>query len=141
MVVFSATQISDKLADFAIETAFNEKARLIVLDVRGMNMSGRVTQMMGNVGFLGKKILHELQDDIKETRGEFIIKALENIKRKAKQRGVETEFIVTKGPHIENILRVAKEKRVSAIIAQKRITETVKEAPFEVIYIKDEIRE
>ena len=136
MVVFSATQISDKMADYAIETAVQEKARLIVLDVRGANMSGRVTRMTENVGFLGKKILGQLQDEIKETRGEVILKALQSIQEKARKRGVETEFIVVKGPYIENILRLAKEKKVSTIIAQKRIPTSDQEASFEVIYAK-----
>jgi len=70
MVVFSATHISDKMADYAIETAVKEKARLIILDVRGANMSGRVTRMTENVGFLGKKILGQLQDEIKGIRKE-----------------------------------------------------------------------
>lgn len=138
MVVFCATQISDKMANYAIETALQEKARLIVLDVRGADMSGRVTRMMENVGFLGKKILDQLQDEIKETRGEVILKALYNIQQKAQKKGVEAEFIVAKGPYIENILRIAKEKKVSTIIAQKRIPESGQEAPFEVIYVRDD---
>jgi len=137
MVVFSATHISDKLADYAIEMALREKARLIVLDVRGINMSGKVTRMMEDVGFLGKKVLDQLQDEIKGMRGTVILRALQNIQQKAQKRGLETEFIVAKGPYIENILRVAREKKVSTIIAQKRISESTQEVPFEVIYVRN----
>ena len=137
MVVFSATHISDKLADYAIEMAWREKARLIVLDVRGINMSGKVTRMMEDVGFLGKKVLDQLQDEIKGMRGTVILRALRNIQQKAQKRGLETEFIVAKGPYIENILRVARDKKVGTIIVQKRIPESTQEVPFEVIYVRN----
>ena len=138
MVVFSATHISDKMADYAIETAVKQKARLIILDVRGVNMSGKVTRMTENVGFLGKKILGQLQDEIKGIRSEVILKALQNIQEKAQEKGIETEFIVAKGPYVDNILRIAKEKKVSTIIAQKRIPGSTREPSFEVIYAKDD---
>jgi nucleotide-binding universal stress UspA family protein len=137
MVVFSATQISDKIADYAIETAIEKKARLIVLDVREANMSGRVSRIMDDVSFLGRKVLDQLKEEIKEERGEMIIKALHGIRHRAEEKGVETEFIVVKGPYIDNILRIAKEKRVSTLIVQKRISAPFQEAPFEVIYVQD----
>lgn len=138
MVVFSATQISDEIAGYAIETAIKRKARLIVLDVREANMSGRVGRMMNDVSFLGKKVLDQLREQIKEKRGEMIIKALQSIRQKAQEKGVETEFIVVKGPSVDNIMRLAKEKKVSTIIVQKRISAlSFQEAPFEVIYVKD----
>lgn len=139
MVVFSATQISDKIADYAIETAIKRRARLIVLDVREANMSGRVGRIMEDVSFLGREVLDQLKEEIKEKRGEMIIKALHCIRQRAREKGVETEFIVVKGPYIDNILRLAKEKKVSTLIVQRRITASLKEAPFEVIYIQDGI--
>lgn len=137
MVVFSATQISDEIANYAIETAIKRKARLIVLDVREANMSGRVGRIMEDVSFLGRKVLDQLKEEIKEKRGEMIIKALHGIRQKAQEKGVETEFIVVKGPFIDNILRLAKEKKVSTLIVQKRVPASFREAPFEVIYIQD----
>ncbi|MEW6380540.1 MAG: universal stress protein [bacterium] len=137
MVVFSATQISDKIASYAIEMALQKKARLIVLDIREANMSGKVSRMMEDVSFLGRKVLDQLREEIKEKRGEVILKALHSIQQKAREKGLETEFIVIKGPYIDNILRLAKEKQVSTIIAQKRISTSLHEAPFEVIYIKN----
>ena len=137
MVVFSATQISDKIADYAIETASKRNARLIVLDVREANMSVRVGRIMEDVSFLGRKVLDELKEEIKEKRGEMIIRALHGIQQKAQEQGVETEFIVVKGPYIDNILRLAREKKVSTLIVQKRIAASLHEAPFEVIYVRD----
>ena len=51
MIVFSATHISEKIARFAIEGAENEKARLILLDVRDQDISRKVGQMAGDIGF------------------------------------------------------------------------------------------
>ncbi|MEW5800889.1 MAG: universal stress protein [bacterium] len=140
MVVFSATQISDKIANYAIETAIKRHARLIVLDVREANMSGRVSRIMDNVSFLGRKVLDQLREEIKEKRGEMILRAMHSIRQKAQEKGVETEFMVVKGPYIDNILRLAKEKEVSTIIAQKRISASLHEAPFEVIHVQDYLK-
>jgi len=137
MVVFSATQISDKIVNYAIEMAIERKAKLIVLDVREANMSGKVSRIMEDVSFLGPKVLDQLREEIKEKRGEVILKTLDSIRQKAQKKGIETEFMVVKGPFIDNILRLAKEKQVSTIIAQKRLSPSLSEAPFEVIYVRD----
>lgn len=133
MVVFSATSISEKIARFAIQRAEEEKARLILLDVRDQDISRKVGQMAGDIGFMGDKMIEELQHEIKAERGRLIEKALKNIEDQARERKIETETLVLKGPSADEILRIARDKGVSCLIVQKRVSGTDMEAPFKVI--------
>ncbi len=136
MVVFSATSISEKVARFAIERAAKEKARLILLDVRDRDISRKVSQMTGDIGFMGSKVIDQLQKSIKTERGRLIEKALQRIEEQAREKGVEIEVEILKGPSADKIIKIAKSKGVSTLIVQKRIKEADIEAPFKVIRIQ-----
>jgi len=136
MVVFSATSISEKVANFAIDRAVKENARLVLLDVRDRDISRKVSQMAGDMGFMGSKVINQLQKEIKDQRGKLIKKALLRIEEQAREKGVEIEVEVLKGPSADKIIKIAKDKGVSTLIVQKRIKETHLEAPFEVIRLK-----
>lgn len=136
MVVFSATTIQDNVAEFAIKKAKEENARLVLLSIRDRNISGKVSKMVSNTSFLGKGVMDQLQKEIKEERGHIIDAKLNKIKQKAEDQGVLTEIEMVKGAFIENILQVAKEKKVSTIIVQRRLNEPHIEAPYEIISIK-----
>ena len=136
MVVFSATSISEKIARFAIERASKEHARLLLLDVRDRDISRRVSEMIGDTGFMGSKVVDQLQKAIKDQRGRLIKEALKRIEEQAREKGVEIEVEVLKGPSSDRIMQIAKSKGVSTLIVQKRLKDTHFEAPFEVIRLK-----
>ncbi|MGA1840487.1 MAG: universal stress protein [bacterium] len=136
MVVFSATSISEKIARFAIDRASKEGARLLLLDVRDRDISRRVSQMAGDTGFMGSKMVDQLQKAIKDQRGRLIKEAFKRIEEQARDKGVEIEVEVLKGPSADRIMNIAKSKGVSTLIVQKRLKETHFEAPFEVIRLK-----
>ncbi|MGA1863836.1 MAG: universal stress protein [bacterium] len=136
MVVFSATSISEKIARFAIERALEDHAKLLLLDVRDRDISRRVSEMIGDTGFMGSKVVDQLQKAIKDQRGRLIQEALKRIEEQAKEKGVEIEVEVLKGPSADRIMKIVKSKGVSTLIVQKRLKETHFEAPFEVIRLK-----
>jgi nucleotide-binding universal stress UspA family protein len=136
MVVFSATSISEKIARFAIDRASKENARLLLLDVRDRDISRKVSQMTGDTGFMGSKVVDQLQKAIKDQRGRLIKEALKRIEEQAREKGVEIEVEVLKGPSADKIIKMAKSKGVSTLIIQKRLKEAHFEAPFEVIRLK-----
>ncbi|MGA1863837.1 MAG: universal stress protein [bacterium] len=136
MVVFSATSISEKIARFAIDRALKDHAKLLLLDVRDRDMSRRVSEMIGDTGFMGSKVVDQLQKAIKDQRGRLIKEALKRIEEDAREKGVEIEVEVLKGPSADRIMQIAKSKGVSTLIVQKRLKDTHFEAPFEVIRLK-----
>ena len=136
MVVFSATSITKKVAKFAIETAAQEKAKLLLLDVRDRDMSRKVSELTGDMGFMGSKVVDQLKNAIKKQRETIIKKALREIEEEAKQRGVEIEVDILKGPSADKIIRIAKARGVSKMIIQKRLKDSDIEAPFNVIRLK-----
>ena len=136
MVVFSATSISEKIARFAIDRALKDHAKLLLLDVRDRDISRRVSEMIGDTGFMGSKVVDQLQKAIKDQRGRLIKEALKRIEEQAREKGVEIEVEVLKGPSSDRIMQIAKSKGVSTLIVQKRLKETHFEAPFEVIRLK-----
>ncbi|MGA1844022.1 MAG: universal stress protein [bacterium] len=136
MVVFSATSISEKVARFAIERAATEKARLILLDVRDQDVSRKVGEMVADIGFMGSTVTDQLRSEIKEQRARVIERALRNIEEQAREKGVEVEVGILKGPSADRIIQIAKERGVSTLIVQKRMKQADQEAPFEVIRLK-----
>ncbi len=136
MVVFSATSISEKIARFAIDRAANEKAKLILCDVRDQDISRKVSQMAENIGFIGIEAVKELKKQIKDERERLIKKTLKQIEEQAREKGVETETEILKGPSADAIIRIAKAKGVSTLIVQKRVKHADLETPFKVIRLK-----
>ena len=136
MVVFSATSISENIARFAIDRASKENARLILLDVRDRDISRKVSLMTGDTGFMGSKVVDQLQKAIKDQRGRLIKEALKKIEEQAREKGIEIEIEILKGPSADKIMKIAKSKGVSTLIVQNRLKETHFEAPFEVIRLK-----
>lgn len=136
MVVFSATSISEKIARFAIEQAVKEKAKLVLLDVRDQDISRKVSQMTGDIGFMGSEVVEQLEKQIKDERGWLIEKTLKRIEAQARGKGVETEVEILKGPSADEIIRIAKGKGVSTLIVQKRVKHSDIETPFEVIRLR-----
>jgi len=136
MVVFSATSISEKIAGFAIERAAKEGARLLLLDVRDRDISRKVSEMTGDMGFMGSKVTDQLHDEIKMQRERIITKALQRIEKRAKENGVEIEVQILKGPSSDKIIEIAKSRGVSTLIVQKRMKDSDMEAPFQVIRLK-----
>jgi len=136
MVVFSATSISEKIAGFAIERAAKEGARLLLLDVRDRDISRKVSEMTGDMGFMGSKVTDQLQEEIKTQRERIITKSLQRIEKRAKENGVEIEVQILKGPSSDKIIEIAKSRGVSTLIVQKRMKDSDMEAPFQVIRLK-----
>jgi len=136
MVVFSATSISEKVAKFAIERAAKEKAKLILLDVRDRDMSRKVGELTGDMGFMGSEVVDQLKNAIKKQRESIIKKAFREIEEQAKQKGIEIEVEILKGPSADKIIQIAKAKGVSTLVVQKRMKESDIEAPFNVIRLK-----
>jgi len=136
MVVFSSTSISENIATFAIKRAQEEKARLILCDVRDRDISGKVSKMTGDIGFMGKEVVNQLKNQIKQERGWLIEKTLKEISEQAKEKGVQTEIEILKGPSADEILGIAKRKGVSTLIVQRRMKHTDIETPFKVIHLK-----
>lgn len=136
MVVFSATSISEKIAGFAIERAAKEGARLLLLDVRDRDISRKVSEMTGDMGFMGSKVTDQLQEEIKIQRERIITKSLQRIEKRAQENGVEIEVQILKGPSSDKIVEIAKSRGVSTLIVQKRMKDSDIEAPFQVIRLK-----
>jgi nucleotide-binding universal stress UspA family protein len=136
MVVFSATSISEKIAGFAIERAAKEGARLLLLDVRDRDISRKVSEMTGDMGFMGSKVTGQLQEEIKIQRERIITKSLQRIEKRAQENGVEIEVQILKGPSSDKIVEIAKSRGVSTLIVQKRMKDSDIEAPFQVIRLK-----
>ena len=134
MVVFSSTDISEKLVDRAVTLAKDRDARLIILDVRDRAMADRVADFTEDVGFMGEKVVSMLRKEISQERCDVIFQRLSIIEEKAKKNNVPYEIAVEKGPFIEGVLKVAKKKNVKTIICQKR-EEALVEEGFEVIQV------
>ena len=134
MVVFSSTDISEKLVDRAVTLAKDRDARLIILDVRDRAMADRVADFTEDVGFMGEKVVSMLRKEISQERCDVIFQRLSIIEEKAKKNNIPYEIAVEKGPFIESVLKVARRKNVKTIISQRR-EEALVEEGFEVIQV------
>ena len=134
MVVFSSTDISEKLVDRAVLLAKDRHARLIILDVRDRAMADRVADFTEDVGFMGEKVVSMLRKEISQERCDVIFQRLSIIEEKAKKNNIPYEIAVEKGPFIESVLKVARRKNVKTIISQRR-EEALVEEGFEVIQV------
>lgn len=135
MVVFSATSISERIAAFAIDKAQQENAKLILCDVRDKDISRKVSEMTGKIGFMGSEVVEQLRGEIKKERDWLIRKELKRIEKLAGEKGVEVEIDILKGPSADEILKIAKSKQVSTLIVQKRGIYSEIEMPFKVLYL------
>jgi nucleotide-binding universal stress UspA family protein len=135
MVVFSSTDIAEKLIKRALSLARDKQARLIILDVRDQEMSERVGELTENIGFMGDKVVRSLKKQISHGRCDMIYKKLSILEDAAKKEEIPYEIVVERGPFIESILRVAKTKKVKIIICQSRETVPKVRDGFEVIQI------
>jgi nucleotide-binding universal stress UspA family protein len=135
MVVFSSTDISEELVDFAVNLAKKRLAKLIILDVRDKEMSERVGDITENVGFMGEKVVGLLKKEISSGRCDLIYKKLSKIGEKADKSGIPFEIVVERGPFADSILKVAKEKKIKTIVCQRREPVLGGKDSFEVIQV------
>jgi len=138
LVAFSATSIHKKLAMQALDLAAKEKADLIILSVRDMNIAEKVARLTHDLGFLGEKVVERLEVDINADREEVIAKRLAKLEKEAEKRGISFETIRVKGPFVETVVEVIQRYNVDTILIEKRakiVTDLKKNAPCEVIAV------
>ena len=138
LVAFSATSINKKLAMQALDLAANDKADLIILSVRDMNIAEKVARLTHDLGFLGEKVVERLEVDINADREEVISKRLARLEKEAEKRGIAFETIRVKGPFVETVVEVIQRYNVDTILIEKRakiVDDLKKNAPCEVIAV------
>lgn len=138
LVAFSATSIHKKLAMQALDLAAKDKADLIILSVRDMNIAEKVARLTHDLGFLGEKVVERLEIDINADREEVISKRLAKLEKEAEKRGISFETIRVKGPFVETVVEVIQRYNVDTILVEKRakiVTDLKKNAPCEVIAV------
>ena len=139
LVAFSATSINKKLAMQALDLAAKEKADLIILSVRDMNIAEKVARLTHDLGFLGEKVVERLEVDINADREEVISKRLARLEKEAEKRGISFETIRVKGPFVESVVEVIQRcHNVDTILIEKRakiVDDLKKNAPCEVIAV------
>jgi len=139
LVAFSATSINKKLALQALDLAANDKADLIILSVRDMNIAEKVARLTHDLGFLGEKVVDRLEVDINADREEVISKRLAKLETEAEKRGISFETIRVKGPFVESVVEVIQRcHNVDTILVEKRakiVDDLKKNAPCEVIAV------
>ncbi len=138
LVAFSATSIHKKLAMQALDLAANNKADLIILSVRDMNIAEKVARLTHDLGFLGEKVVERLEVDINADREEVISKRLARLEKEAEKRGIAFETIRVKGPFVETVVEVIQRYNVDTILVEKRakiVDDLKKNAPCEVIAV------
>ncbi|MGA1869137.1 MAG: universal stress protein [bacterium] len=137
MVAFSATTIHYEVAQFAIQKAKEENAELVLLSIRDQNVSKKVSRMLGDTSFLGQTVIEKLQKQIKEERGQLIMRELRKIKQEAEKQGIHTEIATIKGAFADNIFSIAEARNISTLIIEKKFKKPDIETPFEIITIKE----
>lgn len=138
LVAFSATSINKKLAMQALDLAAKDKADLIILSVRDMNIAEKVARLTHDLGFLGEKVVDRLEVDINADREEVISKRLARLEKEAEKRGISFETIRVKGPFVETVVEVVQRYNVDTILVEKRakiVDDLKKNAPCEVIAV------
>ena len=138
LVAFSATSINKKLAMQALDLAAKDKADLIILSVRDMNIAEKVARLTHDLGFLGEKVVDRLEVDINADREEVISKRLARLETEAEKRGISFETIRVKGPFVESVVEVVQRYNVDTILVEKRakiVDDLKKNAPCEVIAV------
>lgn len=138
LVAFSATSIHKKLAMQALDLAAKDKADLIILSVRDMNIAEKVARLTHDLGFLGEKVVDRLEVDINADREEVISKRLARLEKEAEKRGISFETIRVKGPFVESVVEVIQRYNVDTILVEKRakiVDDLKKNAPCEVIAV------
>lgn len=138
LVAFSATSINKKLAMQALDLAAKDKADLIILSVRDMNIAEKVARLTHDLGFLGEKVVERLEVDINADREEVISKRLARLETEAEKRGIAFETIRVKGPFVETVVEVIPRYNVDTILVEKRakiVDDLKKNAPCEVIAV------
>lgn len=138
LVAFSATSIHKKLAMQALDLAAKDKADLIILSVRDMNIAEKVARLTHDLGFLGEKVVDRLEVDIDADREEVISKRLARLEKVAEERGISFETIRVKGPFVESVVEVIQRYNVDTILVEKRakiVDDLKKNAPCEVIAV------
>jgi len=138
LVAFSATSINKKLALQALDLAAKDKADLIILSVRDMNIAEKVARLTHDLGFLGEKVVDRLEVDINADREEVISKRLAKLEKEAERRGIAFETIRVKGPFVESVVEVIQSYNVDTILVEKRakiVDDLKKNAPCEVIAV------
>ena len=138
LVAFSATSINKKLAMQALDLAAKDKADLIILSVRDMNIAEKVARLTHDLGFLGEKVVDRLEVDINADREEVISKRLARLEKEAEKRGIAFETIRVKGPFVETVVEVIQRYNVDTILVEKRakiVDDLKKNAPCEVIAV------
>ena len=138
LVAFSATSINKKLAMQALDLAAKDKADLIILSVRDMNIAEKVARLTHDLGFLGEKVVERLEVDINADREEVISKRLAKLEKEAEKRGIAFETIRVKGPFVESVVEVIQSYNVDTILVEKRakiVDDLKKNAPCEVIAV------
>ncbi len=132
MVVFSSTDVPEGLVDQSLALAEKKNSRLIILDVRDREMSQRVAELAGNVGFMGEKVVGRLKKEISNERCDIIYRKISIIEEKAREQGIPYEIVVERGPFAKSIIKVAKKYNVRTILCQRRDHELGK-GDFEII--------
>jgi len=138
LVAFSATSINKKLAMQALDLAAKDKADLIILSVRDMNIAEKVARLTHDLGFLGEKVVERLEVDINADREEVISKRLARLETEAEKRGISFETLRVKGPFVETVVEVIQRYNVDTILVEKRakiVDDLKKNAPCEVIAV------
>ncbi|NAT10264.1 hypothetical protein C4E22_01705 [ANME-1 cluster archaeon AG-394-G06] len=138
LVAFSATSIHKKMAMQALDLAARDKADLIILSVRDMNIAEKVARLTHDLGFLGEKVVERLEVDINADREEVISKRLARLEKEAEKRGISFETIRVKGPFVESVVEVVQRYNVDTILVEKRakiVDDLKKNAPCKVIAV------
>ncbi len=135
MVVFSGTEVGERLFRAALDRARATGARLVLLDVRHLRQAERLGDYLTSESVLGRGAVAAVRAAVKDQRDRAIRRALEELEREARRHGVEIERCQVKGTYADAVAAAARDHGASVVVVEAGPESARLSGPFEVVQV------
>jgi nucleotide-binding universal stress UspA family protein len=117
LIAVTALRYSEEYGMAAVASAAAAGEEAVLLFVLDPDVPGSVAERLAEDGFLGERLMHELQDTMLEEYRERGRGHLDDLEARARAAGVVVRTRIAEGPFVETVCEVAEEERVGRILA------------------------
>ena len=119
MLVLSPTRDNPRSVDLALSLVRKTDRPLLAVFIADLRLTDGISGRVVDIGFLGDSVSTHIEEAVLkdyEARGR---KELEEVKAKANDLGVRCEIVIRRGYYVEEVLSLAREKKVEDIIVSR----------------------
>jgi nucleotide-binding universal stress UspA family protein len=119
LVVLTALRFSPDYGTAALRSAVERGEDVLLCVVLDPELPDTVCAQLADVGFLGERLTHDLQDTMAAEYRNRGLEHLHELTEEARALGLQAESIIREGPFLETVVAVARERGVQRVVVSR----------------------